>query len=75
LNHFFAVKSGPHPCSVCKATVDQSRAVTHKSLAGLLGLRDDELGPDTRACNTCYAKVPILRISAEKLFGQIFILE
>ena len=52
----FSVKSGPHPCSVCKATVDQSRAVTHKSLALLLGLREDDLGPDTRACNNCYAK-------------------
>ncbi len=53
---FVSVKSGPHPCSVCKATVEQSRAVTQKSLALLLGLREDELGPETRACNTCYAK-------------------
>ena len=53
---FFAVKSGPHPCNVCKATVDQSRPVSNKSLALLLGLKEDDFGPDVRTCNGCWTK-------------------
>ena len=50
------MKSGPHPCNVCKATVDQSRPVTGKGLAILLGLKEDEHGSDYRVCNGCYTK-------------------
>ena len=51
-----AVKSGPHPCNVCKATVEQSRPVSNKGLAILLGLKEDEFGSEVRTCNACYTK-------------------
>ena len=54
----FTVKSGPHSCILCKATVDKSRPV-NKSLALLYGLRDEDIGsgPDSpRVCNPCYIK-------------------
>ena len=62
----FSVKTGPHTCSVCKTTVDKSRLVNQKSLAQILGLREDEIGggsgnggsdsPPPRVCNPCYVK-------------------
>ena len=53
---FFAVKSGPHQCNVCKSTVDSSRAVNTKNLAFLLGLSESDIGSDTRVCNPCFMK-------------------
>jgi len=50
-----AVKTGPHPCVLCKAVVDSSRAVT-KSHSVQLGLKEEELGNDARVCNTCWCK-------------------
>ena len=52
------MKSGPHSCSLCKATVDKSRPV-NKSLAQLLGLREEDAGngaDSPRVCNQCYTK-------------------
>ena len=53
---FFAVKSGPHQCNVCKNTVDSSRAVSNKNLAFLLGLSESDVGSETRVCNPCFMK-------------------
>lgn len=50
-----AVKTGPHPCVLCKAVVDSSRAVT-KSHSVQLGLKEEELVNDARVCNTCWCK-------------------
>ena len=54
---FFAVKSGPHQCNVCNSTVETSRPVTTKNMAFLLGLSEtDQVGSDTRVCNSCFMK-------------------
>lgn len=50
-----AVKTGPHPCVLCKAVVDSSRAVS-KSQYVQLGLKEEELVNDARVCNTCWCK-------------------
>ena len=52
----FPVKSGPHSCCCCKATVEKSRPV-NKSLALVLGLKDEDMANDfPRVCNSCYMK-------------------
>jgi len=50
-----AVKTGPHPCVLCKAVVDSSRAVS-KSHSVQLGLKEEELVNDARVCNNCWCK-------------------
>eukprot|EP00092_Neocalanus_flemingeri_P085463 GFUD01107555.1.p1 GENE.GFUD01107555.1~~GFUD01107555.1.p1 ORF type:complete len:1977 (-),score=508.72 GFUD01107555.1:283-6213(-) len=50
-----AVKTGPHPCVLCKAVVDSSRAVA-KSHSVQLGLTEEELVNDARVCNSCWCK-------------------
>jgi len=73
------VKNGPYTCAACKALVDQSRAVTQKSLAVHLGLREDDVGPDVRVCNTCYAKAlkkkhaycPVTTCTSTKTRGRL----
>jgi len=50
-----AVKSGPHPCVLCKAVVDSSRAVS-KTHSVQLGLKEEELENDARVCNNCWCK-------------------
>lgn len=49
------VKCGPHPCIVCKSTVESSRAVP-KERAGQLGLKEEDLDDNSRVCNTCWCK-------------------
>jgi len=48
-----AVKTGPHPCVLCKAVVESSRAVS-KSHSTQLGLKEEDLGNDARVCNNCW---------------------
>ncbi|XP_040579178.1 uncharacterized protein Smr isoform X2 [Lepeophtheirus salmonis] len=49
------IKSGPpHPCAVCKVTVEASRPVHSKSYAIQLGLREEDVGSDSRVCNKCH---------------------
>ena len=51
-----AVKSGPHPCVVCKAVVETSRAAG-KTQALQLGVKEEELATgEARVCNTCWCK-------------------
>jgi len=51
-----AVKTGPHPCVVCKAVVESSRPV-QKVHAAQLGLREEELAAgDARVCTNCWCK-------------------
>ena len=50
------MKSAPHQCNVCKVLVENSRPVTTKTLASLLGLSDSDIGSDTRVCNACFMK-------------------
>ena len=51
-----AVKSGPHPCVVCKAVVETSRAAG-KTQALQLGLKEEDLATgEARVCNTCWCK-------------------
>ena len=49
------MKSGPHPCVICKQIVDQSRAVS-KSQASQLGLKEEDVGNggEVRVCNKCW---------------------
>merc|ERR1719195_1406209 len=48
-----AVKSGPHPCVMCKQIVEQSRAVS-KAQAAQLGLKEEEITGEVRVCNKCW---------------------
>ena len=50
----FSVKSGPHPCVICKQIVDTSRAIT-KAQATQLGLKEEDIKDDSsRVCNKCW---------------------
>ena len=50
----FSVKSGPHPCVICKQIVEQSRAVS-KAQASQLGLKEEDVGSEgCRVCNKCW---------------------
>ena len=52
--HIFSVKSGPHPCVICKQIVEQSRAVS-KAQAAQLGLKEEDVGSEgCRVCNKCW---------------------
>ena len=53
--YIFLVKCGPHPCVVCKMTVESSRAVP-KERAGQLGLKEEEVTENSRVCNNCWCK-------------------
>jgi hypothetical protein len=51
-----AVKTGPHPCVVCKDVVDTSRAA-QKVHAAQLGIKEEELASgECRVCNKCWCK-------------------
>jgi hypothetical protein len=55
---FVAEKGGAHPCIVCKAQLDkflQSRPLP-RSHAQQYGLREEEVTPGARVCNTCRCK-------------------
>ena len=49
------MKTGPHPCVVCKTVVDTSRPA-QKVHAAQLGMKEEELTGDARVCNTCWCK-------------------
>lgn len=48
-----AVRSGPHPCVMCKQIVEQSRAVS-KAQASQLGLKEEDFSGEVRVCNKCW---------------------
>lgn len=51
-----AVKTGPHPCVVCKSVVDTSRAA-QKIHSSQLGITEEDLASgECRVCNTCWCK-------------------
>lgn len=55
---FVSEKGGAHPCIVCKAQLDkflQSRPLP-RSHAQQYGLREEEVTPGARVCNTCRCK-------------------
>lgn len=62
---------GPHACTVCQNIVEgntQSRALP-RSQASQYGLREDQIAPGARVCNTCRCKAVRGRYTACPLPG------
>lgn len=62
---------GPHACAVCQSIVEgnaQSRALP-RSQASQYGLREDQIAPSARVCNTCRCKAVRGRYTACPLPG------